>query len=253
MSSKFTVWMHTRETRPKVFNWNYSSGQVVWFSGESRARSGSSTSACVTNTLTYVSLRGHGSFTHCESRILFLSVENVFVKLKKCWATNTFCRLGSFTVIVNRCFTNCKRERLQQTWRCGQCWVKVWGAWFSCSSGYWWGGEDLKFTFSTSAFVTLMSASILSKYCCARSASLHSRSNLLLHCRRGKKTSVTYTKPNSDKPKIKEKTVTFEPVSVTSWVCASCAFIVPHTGSSVYRWRNCRAAFRRKVCRLKIK
>lgn len=38
-------------------------------------------------------------------------------------------------------------------------------------------------TFSTSALVTLMSASIFSKYCCARSASLQSRSNLLLLCR----------------------------------------------------------------------
>ena len=54
----------------------------------------------------------------------------------------------------------------------------------------WWAfkmGNERKahfhLTFSTSALVTLMSASIFSKYCCARSASLQSRSNRLLLCR----------------------------------------------------------------------
>lgn len=40
---------------------------------------------------------------------------------------------------------------------------------------------EITHTFSTSAFVTLMSASIFSKYCCALSASLQSLSNFLLH------------------------------------------------------------------------
>lgn len=44
------------------------------------------------------------------------------------------------------------------------------------------GFSILWLTFSTSAFVTLISASIFSKYCCARSASLQSRSNRLLLC-----------------------------------------------------------------------
>lgn len=41
--------------------------------------------------------------------------------------------------------------------------------------------SEMTNTFSTSAFVTLMSASIFSKYCCALSASLQSLSNFLLH------------------------------------------------------------------------
>lgn len=59
-----------------------------------------------------------------------------------------------------------------------------------CQNRKWNGGrkgDGLRRTFSTSAFVTLMSASILSKYCLALSASLQSRSNFLLHCGGGKK------------------------------------------------------------------
>lgn len=53
----------------------------------------------------------------------------------------------------------------------------------SVSSSDWWlvHRREMTHTFSTSAFVTLMSASIFSKYCCALSASLQSLSNLLLH------------------------------------------------------------------------
>lgn len=61
----------------------------------------------------------------------------------------------------------------------------------------WWllHRSGMTHTFSTSALVTLMSASIFSKYCCALSASLQSRSNFLLDWQRQKvKFNMSLTK-----------------------------------------------------------
>lgn len=90
-------------------------------------------------------------------------------------------------------------------------------------------------TFSTSALVTLMSASIFSKYCWARSASLQSRSNRLLLCNtkenngrtdvihRAGNVSVSSEASDLTRPLALTRSrsefpeVTFRPVSVSSY------------------------------------
>lgn len=92
----------------------------------------------------------------------------------------------------------CKRKwREKQE---GARWRGGWGRPGSCvkhggyrtSSRDWWllHVTEMTHTFSTSALVTLMSASIFSKYCCALSASLQSLSNLLLHWKKERKTNL---------------------------------------------------------------
>lgn len=82
--------------------------------------------------------------------------------------------------------------------------------------------STLWLTFSTSAFVTLMSASIFSKYCCARSASLQSRSNRLLLWK-GKKAFIMGKKHNT---KIYPKSIP-APKLYVSLACSSACLILP--------------------------